>query len=238
MNKHHWSRITGSILPLFSVGILCMVMTFLLISTGTVKAGKCDFSASMKCMKMTTTAKSGLRMRDDPSINGKVIATVPDNTTVILVGAADRKINLSGMEGYWMQVCWEEKSISGWVFSGFLKKKNEPGFRFNHPYCMIYSRLFAEGEEAEIQIKDGMWPEDLKQAGNKMELSQTLPPAYEVHYSLTGANKKLTKDENKCYRILFKILKIEFKQVDEGSVANVRGHIVSVKSVKASECTD
>ncbi len=62
--------------------------------------------------------KQGLRMREAPDQNGKVIAVVPHAAKVEFISEKGETMNISGATGKWTEVKWNEKK--GWVFGGFL----------------------------------------------------------------------------------------------------------------------
>ncbi|MBP7738123.1 MAG: SH3 domain-containing protein [Spirochaetes bacterium] len=235
MNNHELKSIAHSILSIF------MTMIVPLLLPGAVKAEKIDHRIDYgKYLQMTTTAQSGLKMREEPSMRGKEITTIPVNTTVYLENVTDKSMDLSGVKGHWVEVLWKEKSVRGYVFSGFLKKKSVPGFRFMDQYRLIYSGYYAEGEEAVIDIGGGICPDDIKQGGNSLEFSESLPPAFSLKFTLSGTGQKIAFGKDgcgeKCYRLTIKISKYASKKVNEELRTDITGSIVSMKSIKPNEC--
>jgi hypothetical protein len=84
------------------------------------------------------TAKSGLRMRSEASLEGSTLVVIPYQTEVLVTKTEENYILLEDAQKYyeyeiyspieidskygnWMKVKWKEKE--GWVFSGFLQSK-------------------------------------------------------------------------------------------------------------------
>jgi hypothetical protein len=67
-------------------------------------------------------AQTGLRMRESPDLNAKVIVTIPYGNEVKLSEEQGEEIEISGTAGKWSKIKWMEKE--GWVFGGFLSKEN------------------------------------------------------------------------------------------------------------------
>jgi len=70
-------------------------------------------------------AKAGLRMRETPGRDGKVIVNIPFNSQVQVVEEKDDEEEISGTRGKWVRITWSGKS--GWIFSGFLSDKSAAG---------------------------------------------------------------------------------------------------------------
>ena len=64
------------------------------------------------------SASSGLRMRDQPNLNGKKLDVIPYGERVNWVAENEETVFLAGTSGKWTKVKWEGKD--GWVYGGFL----------------------------------------------------------------------------------------------------------------------
>lgn len=67
-------------------------------------------------------ANGGLRMRETPSINGKLITIIPNHEYLKVITELDKTITINNITGKWNKVIWNNKE--GYVFSGFLLKKD------------------------------------------------------------------------------------------------------------------
>jgi len=63
-------------------------------------------------------AKSGLRMRNRPSLNGTTLGAIPYRTRILILREKGKSIVLSGARGKWSKIQWG--NTKGWVFGGFL----------------------------------------------------------------------------------------------------------------------
>ncbi len=242
MDQNFKDQPVCSFFSIIKTGSLRIAMGVLFLLSEPVSAEKCEARIDhTKCLQMITTAKSGLRLRESFSTESKVIASIPYNSTVYLDYVSDVTMNVSGLEGNWVKICWKEKAISGYVFSGFLKKKKVSSFRFSSMYQMISSGSFAEGEEAEINIGNLTCPENLKQEGNNLDFFVNLPPAFAITFSLTGANNKIALEEDcgkKCIRLTVKISKLDTKPAEVGQNVKIKGQLISIRSIKLNECKE
>lgn len=64
------------------------------------------------------SAKSGLRMRDSPSLSGNRVLTIPYNGEVTVTDRKEGVIYLASTYGEWVKV--QYKGSIGWVFGGYL----------------------------------------------------------------------------------------------------------------------
>ncbi len=98
------------------------VLTFsisLIILTGSIR-----LSAEEKYA--WTTAESGLRVRDNASLNAKKIGLIPYNSKVIILEEKGEELTIAGKKGKWTKV--KSREAEGWVFGGFLAHSMETGF--------------------------------------------------------------------------------------------------------------
>lgn len=62
-------------------------------------------------------ARGGLRLRERPALDGKVLGLLPHyHVGEILLGSAP-PVKIDGLRGFWFQTAYEEKT--GWIFSGY-----------------------------------------------------------------------------------------------------------------------
>jgi hypothetical protein len=66
-------------------------------------------------------AEGGLKMRDLPDANGKVVTLIPNASEVSVIKETGSEIEISGKKGKWTEVSYTNKT--GWVFGGFLSKE-------------------------------------------------------------------------------------------------------------------
>lgn len=66
------------------------------------------------------TAEAGLRMRDKPGLDGKLIRTLPHGSWVVFVEEVGEEVTISNVTGRWAKVYWKSMEM-GWVFGGFLE---------------------------------------------------------------------------------------------------------------------
>ena len=70
---------------------------------------------------VVTKEKDPLRMRAMPDIGSGVIATIPNGTTIEILGEDDKTTTVDGQSGKWMKVRYNNQD--GWAWSGFLQKQ-------------------------------------------------------------------------------------------------------------------
>lgn len=68
--------------------------------------------------EMWVTTNEGLRLRQSPDLQGKVVMLLPKLAQVQVLESRAEKFQVSGVEGTWTRIQFGEKT--GWVFSGFL----------------------------------------------------------------------------------------------------------------------
>jgi hypothetical protein len=69
--------------------------------------------------------QGGLRLRDQPSINGRVFATIPYDGMVVLFGEYSNEVVIDNIQGKWAKVFYD--NFIGWVFDGYLSDRNSFG---------------------------------------------------------------------------------------------------------------
>ncbi|MCU0848262.1 MAG: SH3 domain-containing protein [Spirochaetes bacterium] len=67
-------------------------------------------------------AGAGLRMREAPGQEAKIITVVPDKTKVAILEEKPPVVEVAGRKGMWTRIKWGKHS--GWVFGGFLSKES------------------------------------------------------------------------------------------------------------------
>jgi hypothetical protein len=66
------------------------------------------------------TADVGLKMRDQPDLNGNVIDIIPYKDVVECIEIYGEKKVIAGVSGYWTKIIW--CGLEGWVFGGYLSE--------------------------------------------------------------------------------------------------------------------
>lgn len=62
--------------------------------------------------------KDGLNMREEPSVTGKKMLTIPNGAQVQKLEEKPESFKIDNIEGKWTKISWQGKA--GWVFGGFL----------------------------------------------------------------------------------------------------------------------
>lgn len=70
-------------------------------------------------------ARSGLRLRKTPDLNGKKIGLVPFNSRVEILEEAGESRTIDGKKGQWTRIRWRQ--LKGWVFGGYLARRDQRG---------------------------------------------------------------------------------------------------------------
>ncbi len=91
-----------------------MSIALLLIFTVTVSV----FTENALNNARWISANSGLKMRESPDLNAKLIVVIPYQEKVTLLEEKGEAVTISGATGKWSRVQWQ--SNKGWVFGGFL----------------------------------------------------------------------------------------------------------------------
>ncbi|WP_061209502.1 SH3 domain-containing protein [Leptospira borgpetersenii] len=74
--------------------------------------------------------ESGIKLRKDPNLTGKVIELIPKDTMIIILGEANDEVEIDKIKGKWFQARFDDKE--GWVFSGYLS--NSPSLEILKKY--------------------------------------------------------------------------------------------------------
>jgi len=64
-----------------------------------------------------------VRIREKPSLDGKIITMVNKDTPVTIIKRGKDIIDIKGSKNYWYNIKVEESGIEGWMFGAFLEKK-------------------------------------------------------------------------------------------------------------------
>ena len=75
-------------------------------------------SFALAAVDKTVKAKAGLRVRSEPSTNGKQLALIKNGAKVSVIEETGGVINLSGATGRWTKIKYS--NVEGWAFGGFL----------------------------------------------------------------------------------------------------------------------
>jgi hypothetical protein len=62
--------------------------------------------------------KDGLNMREEPSMTGRKMLTIPRGRLLLMVEERPESFKIDNIEGKWTKVLWNGNT--GWVFGGFL----------------------------------------------------------------------------------------------------------------------
>lgn len=85
--------------------------------------------------------KSGLRLREEPSLDSTIMITLPFNTPLEILAEDDKETTIDKKIGRWMKVSFRgEKNIEqvGYVFSAFISPKNQIRY-YNNSKNYYYS---------------------------------------------------------------------------------------------------
>lgn|GEM_PF-6314394 len=75
------------------------------------------------------SAMSGLNLRTEPGLTGRVIKILPQNTELLILDISNEKITIDGLTNFWYQVYIGEEI--GWVFGGHVLRHEEKGFEIS-----------------------------------------------------------------------------------------------------------
>ena len=129
--------------------IIRTLLVFLTSSIFTFKALS-NNSTIEKPSPFTIMAVSGLKLRTAPSLDSKVLKTLPFGTTVYshfyLISGLETnsqypRDTISGVIGYWVNVNYKEQKLKGYVFSPYLY----PGELINTVIDTPATRIIHEG---------------------------------------------------------------------------------------------
>jgi len=68
--------------------------------------------------EMAVTAEGGLKMREAPDANARVLVLVPNRALVEMVEQSGDETEIAGKKGRWTKIRFLD--LAGWVFGGFL----------------------------------------------------------------------------------------------------------------------
>lgn len=98
-----------------------------LLSAALLSAG-CGGETSQSDSKsewMYVTAKSGLRLRAEPSTTGTKMALIPPATRVEVLERSESTLVVDNIEAPWVKV--RHQGLEGWVFGGYLGSESQGG---------------------------------------------------------------------------------------------------------------
>jgi len=111
-------------------------------------------------------AGAGLRMREAPGQEAKIITVVPDRTKVVVLEEKPPVVETAGRKGMWTRIKWGKHS--GWVFGGFLSRtpgaKGAPVMRPDMPTDWVQVRkekgewvtnTYCNAEMPNVRIESG-----------------------------------------------------------------------------------
>lgn len=117
--------------------IYCMMLFIVFFSSCTKKNNikndiKFENDAYMfKNSVLCVNSQEGLNIRNIPSIDGEKIGTLSYLTEILIMDEDVNFTNINGIYGKWVQIA---TPIKGWIFSGYLEKKDK----------IIQDALFSE----------------------------------------------------------------------------------------------
>ena len=138
---------------------------------------------------MYVNATSGLRMREDPYTNSKIIETLPHGERIVVTYRAEKTVTIDRITDYWYKI--SNRGKVGWVFGGFISENlpaDLPAFvglweeedNNRHLYYFNSNFIFNEGAKESEWFRLGKWELN----GNTLSL-----------ITESGAYEKLDKPE-------------------------------------------
>jgi competence protein ComGC len=91
--------------------------------TNTIKYYEIDDTNTINYSIMFVNSQEGLDVIEDPDFSEHKRGTLDYLTEVLIVDEDENTININGIDGKWLRLIIP--SIGGWVFSGYLEKKQE-----------------------------------------------------------------------------------------------------------------
>jgi hypothetical protein len=92
--------------------------------TNTIKYYEIDDTNTINYSIMFVNSPEGLNVRNDPHISGNKRGTLDYLTEVLIIDEDENTININGIDGKWLRLIISPIG-GGWVFSGYLEKKQE-----------------------------------------------------------------------------------------------------------------
>jgi len=117
-------------------------------------------------------SKNGLNVRDQPSLHGKILTTLPYLSTVQLIKQKSNLITIQGKTGVWFFV--RNGSKRGWLFSGYLQEK------------IFYSNFLFR------RVSSNMSRNEIKYFEKKSKLVNETSDCIAYHIRLWGVPGKLS----------------------------------------------
>ena len=145
------------------------------------------------------SAKSGLKLRAEPSLSAQTLETIPFGTVLFCTQESTERITVEETTAPWRMTRHDGKR--GWVFAGFLKQPVQwPAFNLNPRMLHGYwgngdGFSFTESGVREEQPSggDGTWEAD----GNDI----TIMIDCEQHYQDSSMSKNPTWHDQRTYTI-------------------------------------
>lgn len=105
--------------------VLFPVLALYLLTFAVISCGGENPSGVRETEWMYVTAKSGLRLRSEPSTTGTKVALIPPATRVEVLERSDTTLSVDGIEAPWIRV--RHQALEGWVFGGYLGTESQGG---------------------------------------------------------------------------------------------------------------
>ncbi|SNR16223.1 SH3 domain-containing protein [Tenacibaculum jejuense] len=105
--------------------------------------------------KYLVTAKSGLSVRNKPSINASRIGRLDFNEKITITETTDFSFTTEKIKGYWVKI--KNPKLEGYVFNGFLKplSPNKITYKIHRKDGDIHEELRAKIDGKEMSITKG-----------------------------------------------------------------------------------
>lgn len=94
----------------------------------------------------TVMAEGGLKMREAPDANARVLALVPNRTLVEMVEQTGAETEIAGKKGRWIKIRFLD--ATGWAFGGFLSDAVSEGRKID------LHEVFRNGESITFVFED------------------------------------------------------------------------------------
>jgi hypothetical protein len=152
-------------------------------------------------------SKSGLVLRDIPSVNGKKILTIPYRGVVRTIKRHKKAVEIQGVTGRWTKVFYNYKEkenidtgTSGWVFGAFLGKpeihnclsadelSSLPVFYMNVPASTFLTSTYLHDQFEFHSDKSGIISKVAEGRG------ESIIKKYPFHWQIVGDRIELTTD--------------------------------------------
>ena len=129
---------------------LLLILAYLLFFNTMIEISAADDPTKTKYV----SSKSGLRMRNSPTVDAQIVTTLPYQTMVAILSTQQNSVTVGGVTGYWVKV--KAMNKEGWVFDAYLSSSIE----FDVPEI---NRIEQQGMIA--SLNNGKWKCEIMQTG-------------------------------------------------------------------------